>query len=60
VRPGEHLDRLGLAAVPGDRPQRVPFGAHTQNLRRDHDELGLNTRPALRAAAAFTELAHAI
>ena len=28
MRPGEHLDRLGPAAVPGHRLQRVPFQSH--------------------------------
>jgi IS6 family transposase len=34
--------------------------AFMQNLRRGHFELGLDAPPALRVAAAFTELAHAI
>jgi hypothetical protein len=34
--------------------------AFMQNLRRGHYELGLDAPPALRVAAAFTELAHAI
>jgi hypothetical protein len=34
--------------------------AFVQNLRRGHYELGVEARPALRVAAAFTELAHAI
>jgi hypothetical protein len=31
-----------------------------QNLRRGHYELAIDTSPALRTAAAFTELARAI
>jgi transposase-like protein len=34
--------------------------AFMQNLRRGHDELGIDTSPALRVAAALTELASAI
>jgi transposase-like protein len=34
--------------------------AFLQNLRRGHYELGVAARPALRVAAAFTELARAI
>jgi hypothetical protein len=34
--------------------------AFVQNLRRGHYELGFDARPALRVAAAFTELAQAI
>ena len=34
--------------------------AFMQNLRRGHYELGIDTRPPLRVAAAFTELARAI
>jgi IS6 family transposase len=34
--------------------------AFRQNVRRGHYELGLDSPPALRVAAAFTELAHAI
>ena len=34
--------------------------AFIQNLRRGHYELGLDTAPAVRVAAAFTELAQAI
>jgi IS6 family transposase len=34
--------------------------AFVQNLRRGHDELGVEALPALRVDAAFTELAHAI
>jgi len=34
--------------------------AFLQNLRRGHYELGVDARPQLRIAAAFTELAHAI
>jgi hypothetical protein len=34
--------------------------AFMQNVRRGHYELGLDVPPALRVAAAFTELAQAI
>jgi transposase, IS6 family len=34
--------------------------AFMQNLRRGHYELGLDASPAVRVAAAFTELAQAI
>ena len=45
-----------------DRTAQVIIGGHAfmQNLRRGHYELGLDTPPALRVAAAFTELALAI
>ncbi len=45
-----------------DRTAQVVIAGHAllQNLRRGHYELGANTRPALRVAAAFTELARAI
>jgi hypothetical protein len=34
--------------------------AFVQNLRRGHYELGVEARPALRVATAFTELASAV
>jgi transposase-like protein len=45
-----------------DRTAQVVIAGHAfvQNLRRGHYELGADARPALRVAAAFTELAHAI
>jgi len=45
-----------------DRTAQVVIAGHAfmQNLRRGHYELGLDTPPALRVAAAFTELARAI
>jgi hypothetical protein len=45
-----------------DRTAQVIIAGHAfmQNLRRGHYELGLGTLPALRVAAAFTELALAI
>ncbi|GID94528.1 hypothetical protein Adi01nite_39400 [Amorphoplanes digitatis] len=45
-----------------DRTAQVVIAGHAfmQNLRRGHYELGVDARPALRVAAAFTELAHAI
>jgi transposase-like protein len=44
------------------RSAQVVIAGHAfmQNLRRGHYELGGDARPALRVAAAFTELAHAI
>jgi len=45
-----------------DRTARVIIAGHAsmQNLRRGQCELGLDIPPALRVAAAFIELAHAI
>jgi transposase-like protein len=45
-----------------DRTAQVIIVGHAfmQNLRRGHYELGLDVPPALRVAAAFTELARAI
>jgi transposase, IS6 family len=45
-----------------DRTAAVVIAGHAfvQNLRRGHYELGLDTQPALRVSAAFTELAQAI
>ena len=45
-----------------DRTAQVILAGHAfmQNLRRGHYQLGLDTPPALRVAAAFTELALAI
>jgi transposase-like protein len=45
-----------------DRTAQVVISGHAfmQNLRRGHYELGLDVPPALRVAAAFTELASAI
>ena len=45
-----------------DRTARVIIAGHAfmQNLRRGQYELGLDMPPALRVAAAFIELAHAI
>jgi transposase-like protein len=50
---------LGLRS---DRTAQVIIAGHAfmQNLRRCHYELGLDAPPALRVAAAFTELAQAI
>jgi hypothetical protein len=57
-----------LARNPGG--EQVPEPGHAQvdltarermrNIRRDHYELGLDAPPALRVAAAFTELAQEI
>jgi transposase-like protein len=45
-----------------DRTTQVVIAGHAfvQNLRRGHYELGADARPALRTAAAFTELSRAI
>jgi len=45
-----------------DRTARVVIAEHAfiRNLRRGHHEPGLDVPPALRTAAAFTELAHPI
>jgi transposase-like protein len=45
-----------------DRTAQVVIVGHAfvQNLRRGHYDLGDSTRPALRVAAAFGELAQAI
>jgi hypothetical protein len=45
-----------------DKTAQVTIAGHAfmQNLRRGHYELGSDTPPALRVAAAFTELSHAI
>ncbi|MEU7907439.1 DDE-type integrase/transposase/recombinase [Actinoplanes sp. NPDC049118] len=49
---GLQTDRTAQAVIAGH--------AFLQNLRRGHDELGVDTRPPLRVAAAFAELARAI
>jgi transposase-like protein len=45
-----------------DRTAQVIIAGHAfmQNLRRGHYELGIDAAPAVRVAAAFTELARAI
>jgi transposase-like protein len=45
-----------------DKTAQVIIAGHAfmQNLRRGHYELAIDTPPALRVAAAFTELARAI
>jgi transposase-like protein len=45
-----------------DRTGQVVIAGHgfVQNLRRGHYELGIDDPPALRVAAAFSELAEAI
>jgi transposase-like protein len=45
-----------------DRSAQVVIAGHAfvQNLRRGHYDLAVDVRPALRVAAAFTELAQAI
>jgi hypothetical protein len=45
-----------------DQTAQVVIAGHAflKNLRRGHYELGNDARPALRVAAAFTQLAEAI
>jgi hypothetical protein len=45
-----------------DRTAQAIIAGHAcmQNLRRGHDELGLDAQRGLRVAAAFTELAGAV
>jgi len=52
----------GMRGLRNDRTAQVIIARHAfvQNLRRGHHELGLDVPPALRVAAAFTELAMAI
>jgi IS6 family transposase len=51
-----------MRGLPTDRTAQVIITGHAflQNLRRGHYELGIDAPPALRVAAAFTELAQAI
>jgi len=49
---GPRTDRTAQTIIAGH--------AFVQNLRRGHYELGLDATPALRVAAAFTELVAAI
>jgi hypothetical protein len=53
------VDARGLRT---DRTTQTIITGHAfmPNLRRGHYELGLDAPPALRVAAALTELAHAI
>jgi transposase, IS6 family len=54
LRPMRGLKRLRSARV-------ISTGhAFVQNLRRSHDELGVEADPRHRLPVAFTELAHAI
>jgi IS6 family transposase len=45
-----------------DKTAQVIIAGHAfmQNLRRGHHELAVNAPPAMRVAAAFTEIARAI
>jgi transposase-like protein len=52
-------DRCAGYKLIGQR-RRSSVETPIQNLRRGHDELGLDAPPVVRVAAAFTELAHAI
>jgi hypothetical protein len=54
VRAGEHLDRLGLAAVTAHRAQRVPFQAHHVGQGVRVSSVALATR----AAFGFPEPGH--
>jgi transposase-like protein len=54
LRPMRGLQTDGTAQVV------IAGHAFLQNLRRGHYELGVDVHPALRIAAAFTELAQAI
>ena len=47
-------------SISRDVYENHPGHAFLQNLRRGHYALGVDTRPAVRVAAAFTELAKAI
>jgi IS6 family transposase len=51
-----------MGGIQKDRTAQIVIAGHAflQNLRRGHYELGVDARPALRVAAAFTELAEAI
>jgi len=51
-----------MHGIQTDRTAQIVIAGHAflQNLRRGHYELGVDARPALRVAAAFTELAEAI
>jgi DDE superfamily endonuclease len=51
-----------MRGLPTDRTAQVVIAGHAfvQNPRRCHYELEVDARPALRIAAAFTELAEAI
>jgi hypothetical protein len=64
-----HLERYAnnrrlrpMRGLQTDRTAQVVIAGHAlvQNLRRGHPERGVDTRPALRAPAAFTELAEVI
>jgi transposase-like protein len=51
-----------MRGLRSDRTAQVVIAGHAfvQNLRRRHHELGVDAHPALRTAAAFTELSRAI
>jgi hypothetical protein len=51
-----------MRGIQTDRTAQIVIDGHAflQNLRRGHYELEVDARPALRVAAAFTELAQAI
>jgi transposase-like protein len=60
---GQLKDRLRpMRGLRTDRTAHVVIAgrAFVQNIRRGHDELGLEVPPALRVAAAFTDLVRAI
>jgi transposase-like protein len=51
-----------MRGLQNDRTAQVVIAGHAflQNLRRGYYELGVDARPEMRVAAAFTELAQAI
>ena len=51
-----------MRGIQTDRTPKIVIAGHAflQNPRRGPYELGVDARPALRVAAAFTELAQAI
>jgi transposase-like protein len=51
-----------MRGLPTDRTAQIVIAGHAflQNLRHGHYEFAIDVRPALRVAAAFTELAQAI
>jgi hypothetical protein len=53
---------VGLVTLNATEPARVIVTGHAfvQNLRRGHDELGVDALRGLRLAAAFAELSPAI
>ena len=50
MRPGEHLDRLGRIAVPGDQAVVVPVGAHQVGQQFGIRGIGLGSRDVVAVA----------